>query len=137
MPARRNHSGGAYEIIKRLKERNETDLLNQLSSTVEAERKKRKKQHDVWELSFDWKICETAKFITQKLDYFHDNPCKGKWNLCASPADYAHSSAKFYISGKQGVYEITGYPEILDIDLTVMKEEVNTADTTSRPTAQG
>lgn len=74
--------------------KNEKDLLHQLSSSDETERKKREKRHDVWKLSFDWKICETAKFITQKLDYFHVNPCKGKWNLCATPADYVHSSVK-------------------------------------------
>ncbi len=127
----------AYEIIKRLKEKNETDLLKQLSSSVETERKKRKKQHDVWELSFDWKICETAKFITQKLDYFHDNPCIGKCNLCSNPSDYVHSSAKFYITGEQGVYEVTDYAEVLDMDLTVMMEDRNADNATSRPNTQG
>ena len=122
----------AYEIIKRLEDKNETDLLDQLSSSVETERKKRKKKHDVWEMSFDWKICETARFITQKLDYIHANPCKGKWNLCETPADYVHSSAKFYLDCEQGVYEVTDYTEVLNMDLTVMMEDGTDGDATSR-----
>ncbi|HMT76034.1 MAG TPA: hypothetical protein PKA77_18310 [Chitinophagaceae bacterium] len=35
--------------------------------------------------------------MLQKLNYIHDNPCKGKWNLAAATVDYEHSSAKFYI----------------------------------------
>jgi REP element-mobilizing transposase RayT len=123
----------AYEIITRLEEHKETDLLNQLSSSVETARKEKMKLHNVWELSFDWKKCETTDFVIQKLDYFHINPCKGKWNLCESPVDYVHSSAKFYITGEQGVYEITGYTEVLNIDLTVMREDSTLNDATSRP----
>ncbi len=26
---------------------------------------------------FDWKQCRTEKFIQQKLNYIHYNPCKG------------------------------------------------------------
>ena len=108
----------AYEIIKRLKENNETEILAVISNSVEAARKSRQKQHDVWELSFDWKKCETEKFVYQKLGYIHNNPCKGKWSLCSSPVDYVHSSAKFYLTGEQGIYEVTGYAQLNDIDLT-------------------
>jgi len=38
--------------------------------------------------------------IYQKLDYTHNNPCKGKWMLANSPIDYPFSSAGFYESGK-------------------------------------
>ena len=64
------------------------------------------------------KHCETEAFILQKLDYFHANPCTGKWNLCVNPIDYVHSSAKFYATGEQGIYLVTGYKELLNIDLT-------------------
>ncbi len=66
----------AYEIIKRLKENNETEILAVISNSVEVARKSRQKQHDVWELSFDWKKCETEKFVYQKLDYIHNNPAR-------------------------------------------------------------
>ncbi|MEO6456219.1 MAG: hypothetical protein ABIN97_19235 [Ginsengibacter sp.] len=36
----------------------------------------------------------------------HDNPCSGKWNLCNSPIDYLHSSAKYYLSGEDGLYTV-------------------------------
>lgn len=41
----------------------------------------------------------TPFVIYQKMDYIHNNPCKGKWMLSSSPIDYRYSSAKFYESG--------------------------------------
>ena len=108
----------AYEIINRLKENEEHELLNKLNNDVEQTRKENQQQHTVWELSFDWKHCVSEEFIIQKLDYFHNNPCKGKWNLCNSPDEYVHSSAKYYLTGEHGIYPITGYGELLNIDLT-------------------
>ncbi len=96
----------AYDIIKRLQEINEADLLKTLSKSVEAKRKANKKLHEVWELSFDWKFCNSITFIQQKLNYIHNNPCAGKWNLCSSPIDYMHSSAKHYLEGITGIYAI-------------------------------
>jgi len=48
-------------------------------------------------------ICDSHGFTNQKLDYIHDNPCKGKWNLSENPVGYLHSSAIFYIDGVQGI----------------------------------
>ena len=59
----------AYEMIKRLQHLGEIDLLCQLSIAVEAKRKANKILHEVWELSFDWKECNSHAFINQKLDY--------------------------------------------------------------------
>lgn len=114
----------AYEIIKRLKVQKEEKLLQQLFLSVEASDRKRNKQHEIWEDSFDWKECRTNEYMIQKLNYMHDNPCKGKWNLADTPANYEHSSAKFYITGEQGVYVVKNYCELADVDLTkpVMKD---------------
>ena len=95
----------AYDIIKRLKAKGQNDVLSTLSKNVEAKRKANNKQHEVWELSFDWKYCNSYKFINQKLNYMHNNPCTGKWNLCEGRVDYLHSSAKYY-AGELGNYEI-------------------------------
>jgi REP element-mobilizing transposase RayT len=95
----------AYDIIKRLKAKGQNLVLSTLSKNVEAKRKANNKQHEVWELSFDWKYCNSYKFVKQKLDYVHNNPCSGKWNLCESPVDYLHSSAKYY-AGEPGNYAI-------------------------------
>lgn len=85
---------------------------------MEAKDKERNKKHEVWEDSFDWKECRTNDFIRQKLEYIHNNPVKGKWNLAVSAADYEHSSARFYLTGEQGVYPVLDYCELADIDLT-------------------
>ena len=68
----------AYELIERLKMKGEHDLLAILSNDVDIARKLNHKKHEVWELSFDWKVCESTGFIKQKLSYMHENLCKGK-----------------------------------------------------------
>jgi putative transposase len=108
----------AYGIINRLEKMNLHMILEKLSRGVNKSDKKRKKLHEVWESSFDWKECISTSFIIQKLDYMHNNPCIGKWQLASSPVEYLHSSARFYLTGEQGVYPITHYLELEDIDLT-------------------
>jgi Transposase and inactivated derivatives len=97
----------AYEMVKQLQKNREFEVLSVLKNNVEAFRKTNNKKHDVWELSFDWKYCNSWAFIVQKLNYMHENPCAGKWNLCRSPVDYIHSSAKFYLAGENGLYIVT------------------------------
>jgi len=105
----------AYEIIKRLETQNENILLQQLAASVEKTRRLANKQHEVWELSFDWKECNSDKIITQKLNYMHNNPCTGKWQLAQTPIEYLHSSAAFYITGENKNYPVTSYQELNDI----------------------
>ena len=107
----------AYKIVKRLKEQGKEDILLRLQEAVEATDKQRGKKHEVWEDSFDFKICRTEKFMNQKLAYMHANPCAGKWKLAPTPIDYEHSSARFYISSKHAGYEVTNVDEILKIIL--------------------
>ena len=40
------------------------------------------------------------------------------WNLVKEEVEYVHSSAKYYVTGEQGIYSITKYTELEDIDLT-------------------
>jgi hypothetical protein len=80
----------AYEIISRLKENQNEELLNELSNLVSASDRKRGKLHEVFEPSFDWKECISDEFTETKLNYIHNNPCSGKWNLVKSPIDYVH-----------------------------------------------
>ena len=102
----------AYQIINRLEARRENNLLLILQNNVEAKRKANKKLHEVWKLSFDWKYCNSRRFVKQKLDYMHDNPCSGKWALCNSPIEYIHSSAKYYLAGEDGLYIVTDAEDI-------------------------
>ncbi|MFC0773674.1 transposase [Terrimonas alba] len=108
----------AYEIINRLKQQGEIKLLHQLNLSVEAKDRERNKKHEVWEDSFDWKECRTHKFMKQKLDYIHNNPCRGKWNLASDVTEYVHSSARFYLCDEPGVYPVINFLELDDIDLT-------------------
>ncbi len=106
----------AYEIIERLEKNNETTLLQILAGSVKMSRKANKKLHEVWELSFDWKDCRSNEFVWQKLNYMHNNPCIGKWQLAINPIEYLHSSAKFYLTGEQGIYPVTNFMEMEDVN---------------------
>ena len=108
-----------YEIIKRLKEKGQHNILQLLENAVNRSDKKRGKLHEVWEDSFDWKECNSDTFIMQKLDYMHMNPCIGKWMLAANPFEYEHSSARFYIAGEQGKYEVLNFGELAGINLSI------------------
>ena len=96
----------AYEIVERLKKQNKAEILLQLSEAVINSDRDKGKIHQVFERSFDCKEITSHHFFLQKLSYMHDNPCSGVWNIVKNPADYEHSSAKFYLSGEQGVYLI-------------------------------
>jgi len=108
----------AYGIIKQLEKSNQQKILVQLGHGVNNSDRMIGKLHEVWEDSFDWKDCRSRKIILQKLGYMHQNACRGKWELVESPVDYIHSSAKYYITGVQGLYNVTHFLEVEDIDLT-------------------
>lgn len=106
----------AYEIVKRLHQNGATELLQLLGNAVEAKRKENNQQHNVWELSFDWKQCRSKEFCWQKPDYIHNNPCTGKWQLALDEIACQHRSAKYYLTGEQGVYATTNFMEMQDVD---------------------
>ena len=70
-----------YDIVQRLEQRGETALLSQMKGAVAAKDRERNKKHQVWQGTFEVKECRTEKFILQKLNYIHTNPCSGKWSL--------------------------------------------------------
>ena len=107
----------AYDLIHRLQQQNEIKILANLQQVLNNTEKKEGKLHSVFEPSFDWKECRTEKFIQQKLDYMHWNPCKGN-RLVELPEQYPHSSAKFYLTGEQGIFLVINFMELRDIDLT-------------------
>jgi len=96
----------AYDIVKRLQEAKNTPLLKILSDGVSPSDKRQGKLHEVYEGSFDLKLCHSYKFLKQKLDYMHANPVSKKWSLVKDHIEYAHSSAKYYEKGVQGIYEV-------------------------------
>lgn len=108
----------SYDIVRKLMQLNDTKVLNILSSFVNSTDRARNKRHEIFEPSFDWKECYGVEFIEQKLNYIHMNPCNGNWNLVQNPEEYVHSSAKYYYLGELGIYPVTNYMELDDIDLT-------------------
>ena len=86
----------AYEIIRRLKDNNQTRILNTLQYNVTLREKAKGQKHKVFEESSDIKLCVNTWFIEQKLNYIHENPCAKGWKLADHPLDYRHSSMKFY-----------------------------------------
>jgi REP element-mobilizing transposase RayT len=103
-----------YSIVKRLENKREILLLDQMKNAVRVKDSKRNKRHELWQGTFDVKQCRTKKFILQKLNYIHNNPCSGKWKLCNKPYEYAHSSARFYNGEKNG-YKVKDYLDILAV----------------------
>ncbi len=93
-----------YDIVERIKQSGNSDLLNTLANGVKPSERRRGKLHEAFKNSFDKKLCRTHKFVKQKLDYIHSNPVSKKWSLAADPTLYVHSSAKYYGTGIQGAY---------------------------------
>ena len=102
-----------YEIIRRLKIQKDDTLLVTLSDGVDPAERKRNKQHEIWQGTFDVKECRTEAFILQKLNYVHTNPCTDHWRLSSKPHDYEHSSAAYYSFGKQGRVNVKDYQDFL------------------------
>jgi REP element-mobilizing transposase RayT len=72
----------AYEIIKRLKEKQSNSVLLQLKEGLTEKDLKKNQLHKVFEGSFDAKPLYHRAFLLQKINYIHLNPVRGKWKLC-------------------------------------------------------
>ena len=107
----------AYAIVGKLKEQ-KNNILDQLANAVNDSDKKRGKLHEVFQPSFDIKECFTKKFILQKLNYIHNNPCAGKWNLADCAENYLHSSAGFYYKGVQATFDVDNIMDLMETDLS-------------------
>ena len=57
----------------------------------------------------------------------HNNPCTGKWKLAGNPIEYFHSSAKFYLTGVPGIYPLTNFMEMEEVNFNLSKELFNEA----------
>jgi len=86
-----------YEIINRLKTKEETVVLEQLFKGVNNSDRKRGKLYELWEDSFDWKECTGHAFIEQKLIYVHQNPFAGKYHLAKTPEEYLQITCNWRI----------------------------------------
>ena len=104
----------AYEIVKRLKNHNNPELLKVLADGVKPQERKNGKLHQVFRLSFDAKECRGENEINAVLDYIHHNPVSGKWNLADNFIDYKWSSAGFYEENRNNDVQLYDYRSIFD-----------------------
>jgi REP element-mobilizing transposase RayT len=103
----------AYEIIKRLKQNEDSKTLNLLSHSLSNKLSESGQKHRVFYPSFDARICETKEEIEQLLDYIHFNPVSGKWNLVDEYTSYPHSSAAFYELEEKSVVPLAHYLDFI------------------------
>ncbi|MGG9972000.1 hypothetical protein ACQ33O_09430 [Ferruginibacter sp. SUN002] len=53
-------------------------------------------KHEIWQRDSLSIEIYSRKVAEQKLDYIHNNPIRGKWQLAKDDLDYYFSSARFY-----------------------------------------
>ena len=108
----------AYSLVKLVHQQGRKILGYEMQQVVNSTDRKRNKIHEVFEPSFDSKECSGERFMEQKLNYIHLNPCRSNPRLSSSPEEYVHSSARYYIKDEHGIYPVTSFMELMDIDLT-------------------
>ncbi len=52
------------------------------------------------------------KFLLQKLNYIHKNPCHPRWQLATHPLDYSYGSAKFYYNRENSFEILQHYADV-------------------------
>ncbi len=105
---RRFKSFTAKEIIRKLKQMNEYEILNELRRA--KLKHKRQSQFQVWNEGVHPMQIYNYWFMEQKLNYIHQNPVKA--GLVNKPEDWEFSSARNYIRGR-GTITITIVDDIL------------------------
>ncbi len=103
----------AYDLVQSLKRQHNQSLLQVLRNGVSPNERAKGKQHQVFRLSFDAKVCVSRVAIEKALDYTHANPVTKKWHLVNDMATYKHSSASFYLLGKSVPFPLTHYMDVL------------------------
>lgn len=69
----------AYEIVKRLKEKNANDLSDILQAGMKQSERKKGQIHKLFKKVLMLKKCNSEEYIFQKLDYIHHNLVSKKW----------------------------------------------------------
>jgi len=92
----------AYQIPKLLI----SDHKIGLAEFFKNSKVKPKAIHKVFEPRYDSLQIQSRKFFVQKLNYIHNNPCRGRWRLVSCPEKYEYSSASNYVLG-YGIFPVT------------------------------
>ncbi|MEO7586236.1 MAG: hypothetical protein ABIS74_24810, partial [Ferruginibacter sp.] len=57
------------------------------------------KKHEIWQRDSLGVEIYSVKVARQKLEYIHNNPVTGKWQLAKDYLSHRYSSARFYETG--------------------------------------
>jgi len=95
----------AKQIIDIL-QKNDAEMIKKITVNL----KDRKLQ--VWKRNSMSIDLYNEKFLLQKINYIHKNPCHPKWELAAHPCDYLYSSAKFYHNGENSFDILQHYADV-------------------------
>jgi len=98
----------AHEILRRLLEDNQIDLLN----LFHQKKRDQRHEHSIWQ-DIQAKNIYSPEFLWQKIEYLHQNPIAWDWKLAADRADYIYSTAGYYDYGRKPLIEITDINEWL------------------------
>jgi REP element-mobilizing transposase RayT len=72
-----------------------------------------KQEYKVWEDGYDARDVFSIKFLRQKVEYIHHNPCQPQWKLVDKPEDYLWSTAGFYLADKSCIITVDDVREYL------------------------
>jgi putative transposase len=100
----------AHEVLKKLREHNENNLLH----LFQQNKRDQRHEHSIWQ-DIQAKNIYSLYFLQQKLEYIHQNPVAKNWKLVKDRADYIYSSAGFYDYGTTPIIEVTDINEWLAI----------------------
>jgi len=97
----------AHAILKQLREDGCMDLVD----FFQAERRDPRHRHSIWQ-DIQAKNIFTRGYLTQKLEYIHNNPLDKQWQLAACRSQYPYSSACFYDENKLPLIEVDDVREL-------------------------
>ena len=60
---------------------------SKMLALVRREGEKAKQEYKVWEDDYDARDVFSVKFLQQKMDYIHHNPCQPQWKLVDRPEE--------------------------------------------------
>ena len=98
----------AHDILKRLRQDNQKDLLD----LFQQNKRDPRHEHSIWQ-DIQAKNIYSMDVLEQKLEYIHQNPVAKEWKLVKDRADYLYSSAGYYDCGRTPIIEITDINEWL------------------------
>lgn len=94
----------AYDIIQKLKKSGDVNMLQFLHNGVPPNEQQKGKLHEVFQPSFDGKLCFNVEMLEVKLHYIHTNPVSKGWKLVDDYVNYPYSSAAFYENHQEHPY---------------------------------